>query len=193
MSDRLPNFPGLSRALASHEANAIVPIGFESVMRRAPQRKIARCVLPSLRPRLDVSKLKSPGLVATVPVLADKPAAPVVAGPHLAPRRSCDVTCPTMAASGLAGSRFVGHASLALLNLGQERVERALDDRGGVAIRYLVREQSLEPLELVVAALADRHLKLPAARSEGHRVRIAAPWGRCGLAGARPDGCLRGE
>lgn len=65
---------------------------------------------------------------------------------------------------GLECSRLGRCAGLALVDLVQERVERPLHDRGGVAVWDLVGEQILELLQLVAAALAERDLKLPAAR-----------------------------
>ena len=45
---------------------------------------------------------------------------------------------------GLLSSGLAGGAGLAFVDLRQERIERAFDDRGGVAVRELVGEQILE-------------------------------------------------
>jgi len=44
------------------------------------------------------------------------------------------------------------------VDLSQERIERAFDDRGGVAVRDLVGEQILELFELVASILGEGHL-----------------------------------
>ena len=58
----------------------------------------------------------------------------------------------------------LGLAGLAFVDLSQERVERALDNRGGVAVRNLVGEQILELLEFVARILAEGYLQAVAAR-----------------------------
>ena len=50
------------------------------------------------------------------------------------------------------------------MDLSQERIERALDDRGGVAVRDLVGEQILELFELAPCILAEGHLEFVCAR-----------------------------
>ena len=50
------------------------------------------------------------------------------------------------------------------MDLSQERIERALDDRGGVAVRDLVGEQILELLERVASILGEGQLEFVAAR-----------------------------
>ena len=65
---------------------------------------------------------------------------------------------------GLLSSGLAGGAGLAFVDLSQERIERALDDRGGVAVRDLVGEQILELFELVARILAEGHLEAVSTR-----------------------------
>jgi len=116
--------------------------------------------------------LEATGLVAAVAVFADKAAAPVVARPHLSPHGKLDVTSPPSSGRGCCGcpglgllwSGLAGDAGLAFVDLSQERIERALDDRGGIAVRDLVGEQILELFEHVTCILAEGNLEFVATR-----------------------------
>jgi len=191
-STRLPYLQRLLGAFFCHEPRAVVAIGFERVVRGAPQTQIVRRVRAALRPRLDVSKLNAAGFVAAVAVLADKTAASVVARPHVASRCGCDVTSASRGASwlpgGLAGSRLVGHADLALLHLGQECVERAIEERSGVTLSDLLGKQIFELFEFGARAFADGDGEFVAPRSEGLRGGVAPGWRRCGGQDRLSDG-----
>src|SRR5688572_12353004 len=78
------------------------------------------------------------------------------------------------AAVALRARGFSVAAVFLLVNLLEKRVERALDDCSGVAVGDLVAEQVLQLLELVLGALAQRHLKSVATRGKGRGVRRAA-------------------
>ena len=174
-SHRLPNAQGFPHALTSHVACPVVPVGFPGVVRLAPEAQVDSGVRAALAPRMHVSKFEAPCLVAAVTVFAHKTAAPVVARPHFAPHGDSEVTSPPSGGGGSRGrgrwlglgllcSRLVGDAGLAPFDLSQERIERALDDRSGVAVRNLVGEQILELLELVACVLAECHLESVATR-----------------------------
>src|SRR6187399_1889889 len=173
-SDRLPHFQGLPLALTGHVAPTVVPVGFPGVVRDAPEAQVDSGVRAALAPRMTVSKFEAPGLVAAVSVFADKPAATVVARPHFSPHGKLVVTSPPCRSGGggvwpglrlgLLGSGLAGDAGLAFVDLSQERFERALDDRGGVAVRDLVGEQILELFELVASILGEGHLEFEATR-----------------------------
>ena len=69
-------------ALVGHEARAVVAVGFQSVVRWAPESQVLSGIRTTFGPWLPVSKLQAAGRVAAVAVLADKTAAPFVAWPH---------------------------------------------------------------------------------------------------------------
>ena len=148
--------------------STIVAVGFPGIVRVASEAQVDSGVRAALAPRMFVSKLDSAGLVAAVAAFADKAAATFVAEPHFAPHRGLYVTSPPGGGRGrgrgLLCSRLVGDRGLTLRDLSQERIERALDDRGGVAVRDLVGEQILELLELVASILAQGYLELEATR-----------------------------
>ena len=114
----------------------------------APETEVDRGVRAVLPPRMYVRKFKAASLVAAVSVFADKTAAPVVARPHLSPHGELEVTSPLCGGGhgcrclglGLLCSGVGGDAGLAFVDLSQERIERTLDDRSGVAVRDLVGE-----------------------------------------------------
>ena len=118
-----------------------------------------------------MGKFEPSRLIAAVAVFADKTAAPVVARPHFSPHGERVVTSPPNCIGGggggglgLLGSRLAGDAGLAFVDLSQERIERALDDLAGVAVRDLVGEQILKLFELVARILTEGHLEPVAAR-----------------------------
>jgi len=85
---------------------------------------------------------------------------------HLAPDMGRDR--PTLVGALLSlGPWSVRKRRLLLSRLGEEGVQRPLEDRGGVAIRDLVAQQVLKLCELVASLLADRDLELVAAGRKG--------------------------
>src|SRR5688572_33160426 len=104
---------------------------------------------------MQVREFEAPSFVATVTVFADERTAALVACPHFAAHSNWDRSarqrwCRTGSLGlRLRRPRLCGDAGLAFVYLGQQGVERSLDDRGRVAVGELVGEQILQLLELL--------------------------------------------
>src|SRR5690606_3393535 len=196
LRSRLPLLP-----LGGHEACAVVAVGFESVVRGAPEFDVVSSVCTPFGPRLPVSELQATSRVAAVPVFADEATAPIVAWPYLSTHRDRQMASPfsgwgRLVCSCSRHSRFRSDAGLTLVDLIQQGVEGAFDDRGHVAFRDLMAQQIAELLEFVAGTLVDGELQFEAPRSKRPRARIAfvRTWGRgrldCStLRFARRGGC----
>jgi hypothetical protein len=131
--------------------------------------------------RLDVMELEEGALRASVPVSGDEGALTSIA----ALRRSLDVPrdiprrdngrskLPIRPGADWTRPRLRGGPELGLLDLLQEQAERAIEDRGRIAIRDLAAEKGLDAPQLLVALLADRELDTIALRRSGLDDRTA--------------------
>lgn len=126
-------------------------------------------VLTPLPPRLQVRKLQTPRFVAAMPVRTDEGATSLVPGPHLAADGRRDRPNP-IGELGLARAGGLRDRGLLLEDLGQERVERSLDDGSRVAVGDLVGEQILQLLEFSVGVFAQGDLEFVATGREGRRI-----------------------
>jgi hypothetical protein len=111
--------------------------------------------------RLDVMKLEKPAFGAAARA-ADECTLPAIAFPHVPPNRRWDMSRtrrhrPTR-------SRVLGCGVPDPFDIRQQHRQRAIDDRGDVAVRNRVAEQVLEPAQLVVGLTRHADLNLVAFR-----------------------------
>ena len=143
-------------ALSAHEPRPERAIGFVLIVTLTPQANAVHGRLPSARHGLDVVVLQKFSGLAAVTGLADERASALIALVHGAFHVRRDVT--PVGARIRARPRPVGRRELPLLELGDERFERAVEYLRDISRGQLVAQQRLDMPELVVRLLADCEL-----------------------------------
>src|SRR5215471_7094636 len=137
-----------------HESSPKDTLRLELIVGAAAQAKDLDACLATAGQRYLVVILEEPAFLAPVAVGADVGAAVVVALPDFAPHVGGDVALAPGWSPGRP--RAVGRREPGLLLLGDQLVERTLQELRDVAARDGVRQQLLRPPELVVHLLRDR-------------------------------------
>ncbi|HUQ03138.1 MAG TPA: hypothetical protein VM261_11635 [Kofleriaceae bacterium] len=129
-----------------------------------------------------VIEFQKPALATAQAVGAHERALPLVPFVHRATNLRRDVGRVRVCGARLRGTRPIGRTELLLLELGQERVERRVEDDGQVARWIAMTHERLRALELVARLLIDRHLQPEPLRRERLHTRrwwlADRPWGR---------------